>query len=110
MKKRTRPTDAQVAAEALARAEEQRRRRKRAANSRRAVLLVAACLAIVVGIGVAIPALQASPEVGTASSGLAAALFAGSGAGGYIFVGVLAFCLGAGVAVLCARQARNRDG
>ena len=88
-------------------AEEQRRRRRR--RDRGTVLAAAAaCLALIAGIGFAMPGF-AGQGGDLAAPADTASMFGGSEAMGYIVIGVLAFLLGAGVTVLAARHRNARS-
>ena len=72
---------------------------------------VAACLLLILGLSFAMPGLSTQiSAVSAADKGAAASMFSGSGAMGYIVIGVVAFILGAVVTLLCIRlRSRNRD-
>lgn len=80
-------------------------------DSLTAVVAAAACLALIVGIGLILPGLMAHHSMTAAgSAGAAAGVFAVSGAAGYVLIGVLAFALGCGVTILCYRlRSRNKE-
>ena len=62
------------------------------------------CLAVIVGVSFAMPALSEKLAGGyTAGYQAAAGIFGSSAAAGYIAVGVLAFALGVAVTILCFR-------
>ena len=68
---------------------------------------VAACLALLVGVSLAMPGIAA--RIGTGGySGFetAASMYGGSAALGYIVIGLLAFLLGVCVTILCFRIRR----
>ena len=72
----------------------------------------AACLALLIGVSLAMPGIAARIETGS-HTGLetAASMFGGSGALGYIVIALLAFLLGVCVSVLCFRLRQlHRDG
>lgn len=98
-------SDKEVALEALRRGEIIRRRK--AEKTRRIYTLcsVAACLALIVGLSFALPAVDggaATPE------GLyGAALFSGGSAGGYVLMGVIGFVLGAIVVIFYKKNKRD---
>ena len=65
---------------------------------------VAACLALLVGVCLAMPGIAASIQTGNYSGfETAASIFHGGAALGYIVIGLLAFLLGVCVTVLCFR-------
>ena len=68
----------------------------------------AACLALIAGIGFAMPGF-AGQGGDLAAPADTASMFGGSEALGYIVIGVLAFLLGAGVTVLAARLRRMQE-
>lgn len=80
--------------------QQKRRQRQRIT----ALMATAACLAIIVGVSFAMPALSEKLAGGyTAGYQAAAGIFGSSAAAGYIAVGVLAFALGVAVTILCFR-------
>ena len=92
-------------------AEIERKTRRRRSNG---ILLAAAaaCFALIVGVSLAMPGLAAQlPADGYAGSEMAAGIFHGSAALGYIVIGLLAFLLGVCVTVLCFRlhQMKRED-
>ena len=72
---------------------------------------VAACLAVLVGVSLAMPGIAASIQTGDYSGfETAASIFHGGAALGYIVIGLLAFLLGVCVTVLCFRiRQLNRE-
>ena len=65
---------------------------------------VAACLAVLVGVSLAMPGIAANIQTGNYSGfETAASIFHGGAALGYIVIGLLAFLLGVCVTVLCFR-------
>ena len=72
---------------------------------------VAACLAVLVGVSLAMPGIAANIQTGNYSGfETAASIFYGGAALGYIVIGLLAFLLGACVTVLCFRlRQMNRE-
>ena len=65
---------------------------------------VAACLALLIGVSLAMPGIAASIQTGDYSGfETAASIFHGGTAFGYIVIGLLAFLLGVCVTVLCFR-------
>ena len=92
-------------------AEIERKTRRRRSNG---ILLAAAaaCLTLIVGVSLAMPGLAAQlPADGYAGSEMAAGIFHGSAALGYIVIGLLAFLLGVCLTVLCfrLRQLHRQD-
>ncbi len=74
---------------------------------------VAACLALLIGVSLAMPGIAASIQTGNYSGfETAASIFHGGAALGYIVIGLLAFLLGVCVTVLCfrLRQMSREDG
>ena len=74
---------------------------------------VAACLALLVGVCLAMPGIAASIQTGNYSGfETAASMYGGGAALGYIVIGLLAFLLGVCVTVLCVRlrQMSREDG
>lgn len=82
-----------------------RERLKRLRGNRIAALsAVVSCLAVIVGVSFAMPGLaEKLTAADYAGFEAAASIFSGSAAAGYIVVGLLAFALGVGAAVLCFR-------
>ena len=72
---------------------------------------VAACLAVLVGVSLAMPGIAASIQTGDYSGfETTASIFHGGAALGYIVIGLLAFLLGVCVTVLCFRiRQLNRE-
>ena len=65
---------------------------------------VAACLAVLVGVSLAMPGIAVNIQTGDYSGfETAASIFHGGAALGYIVIGLLAFLLGVCVTVLCFR-------
>ena len=80
--------------------QQKRRQRQRIT----ALMAAAACLASIVGVSFAMPALSEKLAGGYSTGYQAAAgIFGSSAAAGYIAVGVLAFALGVAVTILCFR-------
>ena len=74
---------------------------------------VAACLVLLVGVSLAMPGIAANIQTGDYSGfEMAASIFHGGAALGYIVIGLLAFLLGVCVTVLCfrLRQISREDG
>ena len=71
----------------------------------------AACLALLVGVSLAMPGIAANIQTGDYSGfETAASIFHGGAALGYIVIGLLAFLLGVCVTVLCFRlRQMNRE-
>lgn len=68
----------------------------------------AACLLIVVGMGVAMPGIMAGLEEGDyTSTGMMASVFYEGGALGYVLIGLLAFALGVCLTILCVLLSRR---
>ena len=83
-----------------ARQRENRRRR----NTITMASAVAACLALLIGASLAMPGIAANIQTGDYSGfEMAASIFHGGAALGYIVIGLLAFLLGVCVTVLCFR-------
>ena len=77
------------------------------------VSAAAACLALLVGVCLAMPGIAARAQVGDyAGFETAASMYGGGAALGYIVIGLLAFLLGVCVTVLCFRlhQMNREDG
>ena len=72
---------------------------------------VAACLALLIGVSLAMPGIAASIQTGNyAAFETAASMYGGGTALGYIVIGLLAFLLGVCVTVLCFRlRQMNRE-
>ena len=88
---------------------EKRRRR----NTVTMASAVAACLALLIGASLAMPGIAARIQTGDYSGfEMAASIFHGGAALGYIVIGLLAFLLGVCVTVLCfrLRQMNREDG
>lgn len=90
-----------------ARQREKRRRR----NTITMASAVAACLAVLVGVSLAMPGIAANIQTGDYSGfETTASIFHGGAALGYIVIGLLAFLLGVCVTVLCFRiRQLNRE-
>ena len=75
------------------------------------VSAVAACLALLIGVSLAMPGIAANIQTGDYSGfETAASIFHGGAALGYIVIGLLAFLLGVCVTVLCFRlRQMNRE-
>lgn len=101
-----RTTDERLAA-AKRRAEELKRRQRHRRSLAAAVSCAAACLAVILGLSLAMPSITARFSGADYGIGMTASLFS-EGSLGYILVGVLAFSLGVCVTVLCFRL-RERD-
>ena len=71
------------------------------------ILAVAACLAVVIGLSIAMPSFPAEETavVGTPNT---ATLFSGGAVGGNVLVGVIAFMLGAFAAIFCMKIRRKK--
>ena len=64
--------------------------------------LVAACLIVIVGMGVAMPGIMVRlSEADYTNTGIMASIFYEGGALGYVLIGLLAFALGICLTVLC---------
>ena len=95
--------------ERLAAAKRRARELKRQRRSRVAALAGAACLAVILGLALAMPSVTARFSGADYYGGMTASLFSG-GSLGYLLVGLLAFALGVCVTVLCVRlHERERD-
>ena len=92
----------------IAKIELEKRRRR---NTITMASAVAACLALLVGVCLAMPGIAASIQTGNYSGfETAASMYGGGAALGYIVIGLLAFLLGVCVTVLCFRlRQMNRD-
>ena len=90
-----------------ARQREKRLRR----NTITMVSAVAACFALLAGVSFAMPGITVRMQSGSdAGFDMAARMYGGSAALGYIVIGLLAFLLGVCVTVLCFRlQQMNRE-
>ena len=88
--------------ERLAAAKRRARELKRQRRSRVAALAGAACLAVILGLALAMPSVTARFSGADYYGGMTASLFSG-GSLGYLLVGLLAFALGVYVTVLCFR-------
>ena len=90
-----------VAAVKLRAAQIQRQKRQRR-NRIAALASAAVCLAVIVGVSLAMPGISGKLLAGDYTGyETAAGIFSGSAAAGYILVGLLAFVLGVCVTVLC---------
>ena len=96
--------------ERLAAAKRRARELKRQRRSRVAALAgAAACLAVILGLALAMPSVTARFSGADYYGGMTASLFSG-GSLGYLLVGLLAFALGVCVTVLCFRlRGHGRD-
>ena len=94
----------------IAKMEREKRRRR---NTITMASAVAACLALLVGVCLAMPGIAAHIQTGDYSGfEMAASIFHGGAALGYIVIGLLAVLLGVCVTVLCfrLRQMSREDG
>ncbi len=94
----------------IAKIEREKRRRR---NTITIASSVAACLALLIGVSLAMPGIAASIQTGNYSGfETAASIFHSGAALGYIVIGLLAFLLGVCVTVLCfrLRQMSREDG
>ena len=94
----------------IAKMEREKRRRR---NTITMASAVAACLALLIGASLAMPGIAAHIQTGDYSGfEMAASIFHGGAALGYIVIGLLAFLLGVCVTVLCfrLRQISREDG
>ena len=95
--------------ERLAAARRRAKELERQHRSRVAALAGAACLAVILGLALAMPSVTARFSGADYYGGMTASLFSG-GSLGYLLVGLLAFALGVCVTVLCVRlHERERD-
>ena len=86
--------------------QQKRRQRQRIT----ALMAAAACLAVIVGVSFAMPALSEKLAGGyTAGYQAAAGIFGSGAAAGYVAVGVLAFVLGVAVTILCLKCTGSRS-
>ena len=92
----------------IAQIEREKRRRR---NTITMASAVAACLAVLVGVSLAMPGIATHIQTGNYSGfETAASIFHGGAALGYIVIGLLAFLLGVCVTVLCFRlRQMNRE-
>ena len=91
-------------AEAKRRIAKKERTKRLRRNRIAMVSAVAACLALVVGLSLAMPGIAAQFRPGNYSGfETAASIFNGSTAAGYVIIGLLAFLLGICVTILCFR-------
>ena len=94
----------------IAKMDREKRRRR---NTITMASAVAACLALLIGVSLAMPGIAANIQTGDYSGfETAASIFHGGAALGYIVIGLLAFLLGVCVTVLCfrLRQMNREDG
>lgn len=94
----------------IAKIEREKRRRR---NTVTMASAVAACLALLIGVSLAMPGIAASIQTDDYTGfETAASIFHGGAALGYIVIGLLAFLLGVCVTVLCfrLRQMNREDG
>ncbi len=100
-----RATDERLAAAKRRARELQRQRRSRMT----ALGGAAACLAVILGLALAMPSITARFSGADYGGGMTASIFSG-GSLGYLVVGLLAFALGVCVTMLCLRLRRyERD-
>ena len=92
----------------IAKIEQEKRLRR---NTITMASAVAACLALLVGVCLAMPGIAARAQAGDyAGFETAASMYGGGAALGYIVIGLLAFLLGVCVTSLCFRlHQRNRE-
>ena len=89
------------------------REKRRRRNTITMASAVAACLALLIGVSLAMPGIAAKIQAGDYSGfETAASMYGGGAALGYIVIGLLAFLLGVCVTVLCfrLRQMNREDG
>ena len=89
------------------------RAKRRRRNTITMASAVAACLALLIGVSLAMPGIAAKIQAGDYSGfETAASMYGGGAALGYIVIGLLAFLLGVCVTVLCfrLRQMNREDG
>lgn len=93
----------EIAKRALQRAEVIKR--ERAARKRRimAIASAAACLVLIVGLSVLIPAALPDSAIPETPGATSATLLADGAVGGYVLIGVIGFVLGAAVVLLYHR-------
>ena len=94
----------------IAKMEREKRRRR---NTITMASAVAACLAVLVGVSLAMPGIATHIQTGNYSGfETAASMYGGGAALGYIVIGLLAFLLGVCVTILCFRlhQMNREDG
>ena len=96
-----RTTDERLAAAKRRARELHRQRRSRMAAFGGA----AACLAVILGLALAMPSITARLSGADYGGGMTASIFSG-GSLGYLVVGLLAFALGVCVTILCLRLGR----
>lgn len=68
----------------------------------------AACIAVIVLTGLAIPSVLKDTGTFTRDPGMSASIFASGSALGFIVIAILAFLLGVSFTVLCYRMKRSR--
>ena len=87
------------------------REKRRQCNTITMASAAAACLALLIGVSLAMPGIAANIQTGDYSGfETAASIFHGGAALGYIVIGLLAFLLGVCVTVLCFRlRQMNRE-
>ena len=87
------------------------REKRRRRNTITMASAVAACLALLIGVSLAMPGIAAKIQAGDYSGfETAASMYGGGAALGYIVIGLLAFLLGVCVTVLCFRlRQMNRE-
>ena len=92
----------------IAKMEREKRRRR---NTITMASAVAACLALLIGVSLAMPGIAARIQTGDYSGfETAASMYGGGAALGYIVIGLLAFLLGVCVTILCFRiRQMNRE-
>ena len=98
-----RSTDERVLAVKVRTRELQRRRSKR-----RGLVIptiaTSACAAAIVGLAFYIPSLlRGAPTIPSGTSGTFGSILASGGALGFVVIGLLAFCLGVAVTLLCVK-------
>ena len=71
------------------------------------IAIMAACLAVVIGLSIAVPSVPAE-DTAAMEMGGAATLFSGGAAGGYVLTGVIAFMLGVFAALFCVKMQRRK--
>jgi len=91
-------SDKEVAQEALRRGKIISKRKAHKTRLVYTICSVAACLVLIIGLSVTLPAVDGGAATPGGLSG--AALFAGGSAGGYVLIGIIGFILGAIVVLL----------
>ncbi len=94
-----------------ARSRSLQRQKNRRRDFTASIVSVAACIVLIVGVGIYLPSTTSDGvfAIGDSSSGLFGSIVASGGYLSYIVIGILAFCLGIAVTILCVKLKGRYD-